>query len=82
MYSIEKILNEITLIFTLVTMLFVFLYKYNMVKLWTVIFMCILTILMYLSSRLVNNSNSKITEKDKEALSSISKSVKKERKKK
>lgn len=71
MFGIEKVLSELTLISALVTMIFAFLYKNGKISIITVILMCIITLFLYLSSRLVIKKNSEISEKDKEALKKI-----------
>ena len=81
MYSFEKILNEITFVLAIVTMGAVFLYQKDIINLGTLIFLCVLTILVYLSSRTVNNNNSKISEKEKNDLIELQKELKKGKKK-
>lgn len=73
MFGIEKVLNELTLISAVVTMLFAIFHKNGKIPLLTVILMCIITLFLYLSSRLVIKKNSKISEKDKEKLNNIKK---------
>ena len=80
MLGFEKVLNELTLILTLGTMACVFLYKKGIIPIGLLIFMCILTILVYLSNRTLINTNSKLDEKEKENLVKIEKEVKKGKK--
>lgn len=82
MWSLEKILNEITLILTIVTMSCVVLLKYGKVNKGLVIFLCILTLLVYLCSRAVNNNNSKLSKEDKMKLENLNERLNKKKGKK
>ncbi len=76
MLGLEKFLNEITFVFCIITMACVFLVKKGIVNRGLIIFLCILTLLLYLCSRLVNNNNSKLNDEDKKKLEGLSNSVK------
>lgn len=82
MLGLEKFLNEVTLILTIITMVCVILLKKQLVSIYLVIFLCILTLLVYLCSRVVNSNNSKLSSEDKSKLKDINESIKKKGKKK
>ncbi len=80
MFEFEKILNELTLIITIITMVSVFLFKNGIVSKGFVIFLCILTVLVYLCSKTVTNKNSNLSNKDKEKLKDVTNVVLNEKK--
>lgn len=71
MFRGEKILNEVTLILTIITMISVFFLKYGIVSKTLVIFLCFLTLLVYLCSRTISDKNSKLNNEDKQKLESL-----------
>ena len=75
MYGLEKVLNELTLGLAIFTMVCAFLFKNGVIKLPFLILMCIITIVSYLSSRMVIKKNSTINENDKAMLSNIEKEI-------
>ena len=68
MFGFEKILNELTLVLTIITMISVFLVKNGTMSKSIFIFLCIITILVYLCSKTVVSKNSSLSDKDKEKL--------------
>ncbi len=82
MWSVEKFLNEITLIVTIITMACIVMLERGKVSKGLVIFLCILTALLYLCSKAINNNNSKLNKVDKMKLESISESLSKKKGKK
>ena len=68
MFRGEKILNELTLILTIITIMCVILFKYGIVSKGIVIFLCVLTLLVYLCSKTISDKNSKLSSEDKKKL--------------